>query len=199
MISCCCSILWVYYSFFLWQCGGVLAWLFVWSEVQTCICSSWCHCHSPSPASVKSRLVLPFWYRLTWVVPEKGPVNGVCAFFCDSVLVTDCGPQKSYKAGFVYNGGIFFYSTSGHYGLQVWLSCVRVLLRICSELIRGLQIVQFTVCADEMFPDCKPFKQLFKQNCGQWWCFASRMFSHLIIFRGNQPYIMKISTLSKLQ
>jgi len=23
-------------------------------------------------ASVKSRLVLPFWYRLTWVVPEKG-------------------------------------------------------------------------------------------------------------------------------
>jgi len=24
-------------------------------------------------ASVKSRLVLPFWYRLTWVVPEKGP------------------------------------------------------------------------------------------------------------------------------
>ena len=28
-------------------------------------------------ASVKSRLVLPFWYRLTWVVPEKGPLN-VC-------------------------------------------------------------------------------------------------------------------------
>ena len=23
-------------------------------------------------SSVKSRLVLPFWYRLTWVVPEKG-------------------------------------------------------------------------------------------------------------------------------
>ena len=26
--------------------GGVLAWLSVWSEVQTCIWSSWCHCHS---------------------------------------------------------------------------------------------------------------------------------------------------------
>ena len=25
-----------------------------------------------SLASVKSRLVFPFWYRLTWVVPEKG-------------------------------------------------------------------------------------------------------------------------------
>ena len=30
-----------------------------------------------SLASVKSRLVLPFWYRLTWVVLEKGPLN-VC-------------------------------------------------------------------------------------------------------------------------
>ena len=30
-------------------------------------------------ASVKSRLVLPFWYRLTWVVPEKWLLNGcVC-------------------------------------------------------------------------------------------------------------------------
>jgi len=27
---------------------------------------------SLSLASEKSRLVLPFWYRLTWVVPEKG-------------------------------------------------------------------------------------------------------------------------------
>ena len=32
-----------------------------------------------SLASVKSRLVFPFWYRLTWVVPDKGPLNGcVC-------------------------------------------------------------------------------------------------------------------------
>jgi len=27
-------------------------------------------------ASVKSRLVLPFWYWLTRVVPDKGPLNG---------------------------------------------------------------------------------------------------------------------------
>ena len=52
--------------------GGVLTWLSVWSEVQTCIRPSWCQCHSLSLASVKSRLVLLFWYRLTWVVPEKG-------------------------------------------------------------------------------------------------------------------------------
>jgi len=48
--------------------GGVLAWLSVWSKVHTCIWPSGCHCHSLSLASVKSRLVLPFWYRLTRVV-----------------------------------------------------------------------------------------------------------------------------------
>ena len=61
------------------QSGGVLVWLSVCCEVQTCIRPSWCHCHSLSLASVKSRLVLPFWHRLTWVVPEKGPLNG-CVF-----------------------------------------------------------------------------------------------------------------------
>jgi len=39
------------------------------------------HGHSLSLASVKSRLVLPLWYRLTRVVPEKGPLNGcVCVY-----------------------------------------------------------------------------------------------------------------------
>jgi len=59
------------------QSGGVQAWLSVWSKVQTCIWPSWYHCHSLSLATVKSRSVLPFWYRLTRVVPEKGPLN-VC-------------------------------------------------------------------------------------------------------------------------
>ena len=52
--------------------GGVLAWLSVWSKLQTCICPSWCHCHSLSLASVKSRLVSSFWYWLTWVSRKKG-------------------------------------------------------------------------------------------------------------------------------
>ena len=58
--------------------GGVLAWLSVWGKVQTCIWPSWCHCHSLSLASVKSRLVIPFWHRLTRVVLDKGPLN-VCS------------------------------------------------------------------------------------------------------------------------
>ena len=68
--------------------GGVLAWLSVWSEMQTCIWPSWCYCHSLSLASVKSRLVLLFWYRLTRVIPEKEPING---FVCVCVLLTSCG------------------------------------------------------------------------------------------------------------
>jgi len=72
--------------------GGVLAWLSVWSEVQTCIWSSSCHCHSLSLASVKSRLVLPFWYWLTQVVPDKWAVKRVCVCVC--VLLTS--PMATY-------------------------------------------------------------------------------------------------------
>jgi len=72
--------------------GGVQAWLSVWSEVQTCIWPSWCHCHchSLSLASVKSGLVLPFWYRLIRVVPEKWPLNG-CMYVQILVSFASCG------------------------------------------------------------------------------------------------------------
>ena len=73
--------------------GGVLAWLSVWSDVQACIWPSWCHCHSLSLASVKSRLVLPFWYRLTRVVPDKGLLNWcvcVCVCACMRACVRAC-------------------------------------------------------------------------------------------------------------
>jgi len=39
------------------------------------------HCHSLSLAPVKPRLVLPFWYRPTRVVLEKGLLNG-CVCVC---------------------------------------------------------------------------------------------------------------------
>ena len=69
--------------------GGLLALLLsVWSEVQTCA-------YGPADATAsrclllqkKSRLVLPFWYRLTQVVPEKGPLNRcvcVCVLYIES-------------------------------------------------------------------------------------------------------------------
>ena len=45
--------------------GRVLTWLSIRVEVQICIWPSWCHCHSLSLASVKTRLVLHFSYWLT--------------------------------------------------------------------------------------------------------------------------------------
>jgi len=56
--------------------GGVLAWLSVWSEVQTCIWFSWCHCHS----SCFSKIQIAF----TFLVPAhpgspgQGAVKRVC-------------------------------------------------------------------------------------------------------------------------
>jgi len=45
---------------------------------------------SLSLASVKSRSVLPFWYRLTRVVPDKGPLNSVCVCVCVRACVRAC-------------------------------------------------------------------------------------------------------------
>ena len=61
--------------------GGVVAWLSVWSEMQTCIWPSWCHCHSLSLASVKSRLVLPFWYGLPGS-PGQRAIKRMCVRVC---------------------------------------------------------------------------------------------------------------------
>ena len=60
--------------------GGVLAWLSVWSEVQMHMAQL-----MPLPLTVscfsKIQIDLPFWYRLTQVVPDKGPLNGcVCVY-----------------------------------------------------------------------------------------------------------------------
>ena len=68
--------------FYTLHCGGVLAWLSEWSDVQTCTWPSWCQCHSLSLAWVKSRLVLPSWYRLTWVVPDEESLNGCVCVYC---------------------------------------------------------------------------------------------------------------------
>ena len=69
-------------------------------------------------ASVKSRLVLPFWYRLTRVVPEKGPLN-VCVCVCVlllQILITEnfCLVEIyisfEYSYSEVVNASIFFFA-----------------------------------------------------------------------------------------
>ena len=49
----------------------------------------------PLPLTVscfsKMQIGFFFWYRLTWVVPEKGPLNGcVCVCECVSVVISYC-------------------------------------------------------------------------------------------------------------
>jgi len=67
--------------------GGLLALLSVWSEVQTCIWPCWCHCHSLSLAAVKSRSVLPFWYRQAHPgSPRKRAVKRACMCVCVCIV-----------------------------------------------------------------------------------------------------------------
>ena len=50
-----------------------------------------CQCHSLSLASVKSRLVLPFWYWLVQVVPDKGLLNvHVCILTVSFCALFNC-------------------------------------------------------------------------------------------------------------
>ena len=100
--------------------GGVLAWLSVWSEVQTCIWPSWCHCHSLSLTSVKARLVFPFWYRLT--LGDKGPLNG-----CVCVCVCVCAGSEAY---------ISTWTTSGNSSEWYWPRLASY-ARFCSSVWRN--------------------------------------------------------------
>ena len=111
--------------------GGVLAWLSVWSKVQTCIWRSWCHCHSLSLAPVKSRLVLPFWYQLTRVVPEKGPLNG-CLCVCANciLMVLD---QRIYSLIFVWWLCLLTTSKGRPYGVSEIQFIAKVFLHHGSE------------------------------------------------------------------
>jgi len=80
----------------------VLAWLSAWSEVQTCIWPSWCQCHSLSLASVKSRLVFPFWYWLIRGSPGQRAINRVCVSLLMAISTFRLGrrclssPQQCY-------------------------------------------------------------------------------------------------------
>jgi len=59
-----------------------VAWLSFWGEVQICIWPSWCHCHSLSLASVKSRLVLVLAHPCNPGQSPEGCKTGVCLCVC---------------------------------------------------------------------------------------------------------------------
>ena len=58
--------------------GGVLAWLSVWSEVQTCICPSWCQCYPLSLCFSKIQIGFTFLVPAHPDSPGKRAVKRVC-------------------------------------------------------------------------------------------------------------------------
>jgi len=61
----------------------------------------------PLPLTVscfsKSRLVLLFWYRLTWVIPDKGPLN-VCVCVCSQLNSLNRELRTQVGAKFAFAG-----------------------------------------------------------------------------------------------
>ena len=60
--------------------------------------------------SSKSRLVLPFWYQLTQIVPDKGPLNGCCYL----VIVTEILHTNASELMTVPNCAFLKYRNSNH-------------------------------------------------------------------------------------
>ena len=95
-------------------------------------------CHSLSLVSVKSRLVLPFWYRLTRVVPDKGPLNG-CVCVC--ALLYHTLPQRirsftgALKTQVLENASTEKASTKQHIS-QGWKTQVRKMQVQCKPSVR---------------------------------------------------------------
>ena len=68
----------------------VLAWLSVWSEVQTiCIWFSLCHCHPVISCFSKIQNGLSFWYRPTHVVLEKKAIQQLCVCVLSLFIIED--------------------------------------------------------------------------------------------------------------
>jgi len=93
--------------------GGVLAWLSVWSNVQTCIWPSWYHRHSLCCFS-KIQIGFTFLVPAHLGSPGKGPLN-VCV--CMFARLYDITISRSFLLFFIYHFSIsvvfFFYvSTS---------------------------------------------------------------------------------------
>ena len=135
-----------------------------WWGAVVVICLEWvadlhmCHCHSLSLASVKSRLVLPFWYQLTRVIPDKGPLKGcvcVCEWFCFPVLLSfqlqltwpprflaECCKRQLNQGSFLLYFNLFAFSDL----YWVWLS-------VFSCTVLFVSISQVIGCEDRLRND----------------------------------------------
>ena len=107
----------------------------VWSEVQTCISPSWCHA-THCLTEVKSRLVLPFWYRFTRVVPDKGPLHG-----CVCVLQqSTCGLTCVFTSHKIFWWGCFALCLLLHPGAAAFL-CYPSVMLLGPDLLNILRFI----------------------------------------------------------
>jgi len=87
----------------------------------------------PLPLTVscfsKIQIGLPFWYRLTWVVPEKWPLNG-CVCVCVCLILT-----RFLKFGMVLGMYLRGFFTMQHYICYVRVTSVRVRALLLSKLL----------------------------------------------------------------
>jgi len=89
----------------------VLAWLSVWSEVQTiCKWFSWCHCHPIISCFIKIQINISGGGspRLSW---RKRPLNR-CLSFCSTGSIPDCGvidSQYEYHCGQLWYTVIYIF------------------------------------------------------------------------------------------
>jgi len=70
--------------------GGALAWLSVWSEMQTCVWPSWCHFHSMSLASEKNQIGFTFLVLAHPGSLGQRAVKQVCGTVCVCVCACVC-------------------------------------------------------------------------------------------------------------
>jgi len=82
---------------------------------MVCIWSSWCHCHLSSLASLKSRMVLPFWCSLIQVVLEIQAVKQGC---CCVLLSQDVFESLSNKTRHLFY--VHSYSHLRPHCVRVW-------------------------------------------------------------------------------
>jgi len=123
-------------------------------------CWRWCHCHTLSLASVKSRLVLPFWYRLTRVVPDKGPLNGCVSWHFISPLLFP-HQQKHFRSSLPMDTGIetddCFVMHSRSLSIIYMTFCswqlyVTIWLSICRFLFQKYKSVYFLITLTHAVP-----------------------------------------------
>ena len=111
--------------------------------MQTCVWPSWCHCHSLSLASVKSRLLLLFWCRPTQLVPEKGLLNEcVCVDLC--TLMFFCAVLCQISANLT-DWGYLYVDLALLTPLSITCGFVCCDFSLCKRCVVGVFLVVFIV------------------------------------------------------